>query len=146
MNLDGMLLYYILDDQGNIKAVPLLEWANWFERREKSVVAKTCLLGDKVFISTVFLGMNHNYFDDGPPILWETMVFCVSWSGEYQDRYSSKADALAGHDKAVAWAKHRRLYFIWLITKASIKRSWKACTAWLRKPKKKLTPPLKSSS
>ena len=27
------------------------------------------------WVSTVFLGMDHNYFDDGPPLLFETMAF-----------------------------------------------------------------------
>jgi hypothetical protein len=56
-------------------------------------------------VSTVFLGMNHQ-FGDGPPLLWETMVFMEppSLTESYCDRYPSKAAALKGHDKAVRWA------------------------------------------
>lgn len=53
-----------------------------------------------ILVSTVFLGLDHNY-GDGLPLLWETMIF----NGEhdqYQERYSSKEGALAGHQEAVA--------------------------------------------
>ncbi|WP_166903861.1 hypothetical protein [Mycobacterium sp. DL440] len=30
---------------------------------------------DEVVVSTVWLGLNHSFTDDGPPIIFETMVF-----------------------------------------------------------------------
>lgn len=53
------------------------------------------------FVSTVFLGVDHS-FGDGPPILWETMVFK---NGEeiYCNRYSSAKEARQGHQTAVLW-------------------------------------------
>ena len=54
-------------------------------------------------VSTVFLGIDHNHFGIGPPILYETMVWREDgvWE-DYQERYSSRADALRGHAQAVA--------------------------------------------
>lgn len=51
-------------------------------------------------ISTIFLVLDHAW-DDGPPMLWETMAFggprdeCIM-------RYRSEADAILGHAEAVA--------------------------------------------
>ena len=50
-------------------------------------------------VSTVFLGINHA-FNDGPPVLWETLVFMPD--GEDGERYTSYEDAEAGHARYVA--------------------------------------------
>jgi hypothetical protein len=59
-------------------AVPcgLLEWAAWLEAStiDKSRIVKQEQVGP-YFISTVFLGLNHRFTGDGPPLLFETMVF-----------------------------------------------------------------------
>jgi hypothetical protein len=64
------------------------------------------VLPDGKVVSTVFLGLDHSY-REGPPVLWETMVF--SREGNYDDlhmeRYTSKKDALEGHARAVAMFK-----------------------------------------
>ena len=65
--------HYILE-HGDVKEVPLLEWAEWFEHFELRNIAQT-EISENVRVSTVFLGIDHNFLDDGPPILFETMVF-----------------------------------------------------------------------
>lgn len=53
---------------------------------------------DNVQVSTVFLGLNHNFSEEGDPILFETMVF----NGEYDqemERYCTYDEAVAGHKK-----------------------------------------------
>lgn len=70
-----------------------LAWHGWFESAERHVGDDT-IRG--VRISTVFLGLDHNFFGEGPPILWETMVFGGRLHGEMR-RYSSRADAVRGH-------------------------------------------------
>lgn len=61
-------------------------------------------LGD-YYVSTVFLGTNHNYFG-GPPLIFETMVFRRSdHQGVYQDRYSSEDAAIKGHKETVEMVK-----------------------------------------
>lgn len=56
-----------------------------------------------VRVSTVLIGLNMNYSDIGPPIIFETMIFGPD--NFAQERYATKEAALAGHDRAVAWAK-----------------------------------------
>jgi hypothetical protein len=56
--------------------------------------------GDSIRVSTVFLGLDHG-FGDGPPVLWETMIFGGNHDQE-QWRYSSRGDAVTGHAAAIA--------------------------------------------
>jgi hypothetical protein len=53
----------------------------------------------KVFISTVFLEIDHAWNSD-TPVLWETMIFGGKHDG-YQERYTSVEDALKGHQTAL---------------------------------------------
>ncbi len=65
--------YYILNKAGEpVPTRDMLEAARAFENRSRIVARDT--IGDSV-ASTVFLILDHRYGDDGPPILWETMVF-----------------------------------------------------------------------
>lgn len=48
-----------------------------------------------VRVSTVFMPLNHQ-FGDGPPLVFETMVFGGPLDGE-MERYSTKQDAEVGH-------------------------------------------------
>ena len=88
--------YYRLDE--NHVAVPcaLLEWAKMFEDTDARRVARD-EEGD-IFVSTVFLGMNHNW-GDVPPLLFETMIFGGE-SDEDTWRYSTWQQAVDGHKKA----------------------------------------------
>jgi hypothetical protein len=83
--------HYILEGR---EAVPtdLMTWARSFEKSDR-IVAKTDTPNGKV--STVFLGLNHNW-GDGPPLLFETMVFGGTLDGD-MDRYSTYEQAEAGH-------------------------------------------------
>ena len=54
-----------------------------------------------VRVSTVFLGLDHSHSFDGPPVLWETMVFGGKYDGE-QERYSSFEAAQCGHQQMIA--------------------------------------------
>lgn len=54
---------------------------------------------DDVTVSTVFLGIDHS-FGSGPPLLFETMVFGGPLDEE-QVRYSTEAEAAAGHKAMV---------------------------------------------
>lgn len=64
--------FWILDEKGNPQSVDLMTWAKWFEKKDR--IVKQEWIGD-CWVSTVFLGINHNWSNKGPPILWETMVF-----------------------------------------------------------------------
>jgi hypothetical protein len=60
----------------------------------------------EVTVSTVWLGLNHNWSGLDPPLIFETMVFGGAYH-EYCQRYSTKAQALAGHDQAVAMVREK---------------------------------------
>jgi hypothetical protein len=97
---------YILDEHGQpVPCEDLATWAQWFETADRRV-AQDLDEGDegdagkKVRVSTVFLGLDHNW-GGGPPILWETLVFGGALDGEMA-RYTSLADALAGHQAMCA--------------------------------------------
>lgn len=51
----------------------------------------------KHWVSTVWLGLDHN-FGEGPPLIFETMVFKEGDAGELE-RYSTQEEALRGHKK-----------------------------------------------
>jgi hypothetical protein len=58
-----------------------------------------------VRISTVWLGLNHNFSLEGPPLIFETMIFSETGDlemDEYCWRWSTEVQALAGHDQALA--------------------------------------------
>jgi FKBP-type peptidyl-prolyl cis-trans isomerase 2 len=56
-------------------------------------------------ISTVWLGIDHNHFSAGEPLLFETMVFNEDDMGNdvYMERYTHWHEAVAGHNKALNW-------------------------------------------
>jgi len=87
---------YILNGKMPVSCDDLMTWAKWFETADRHV-AKTNI-GD-VKISTVFLGLNHNW-GSGPPLLFETMVFGGELDGE-QERYSTWDEAEKGHKRMV---------------------------------------------
>jgi len=60
---------------------------------------------EAVTVSTVHLLHNHQ-FGDGPPLIFETMVFPRDeWSDLHCERYSTEAEAVAGHAEILARAK-----------------------------------------
>lgn len=62
--------------------------------------------GREFCVSTVFLGLDHQY-GDGPPLVFETMIFAskdgeiTDWCERWGDRYSTIDGARAGHADAV---------------------------------------------
>lgn len=52
-------------------------------------------------VSTVWLGLDHGW-GDGKPLIFETMVFGGSMADELCQRYSTEAEAEAGHREVVA--------------------------------------------
>ena len=98
--------YYILIDKKPV-AVPMFEWAEWFENAGEERIIKQDEVKDK-FISTVFLGLNHNWNlnDDHRPHLFETMVFKQGGYAEiYCTRCATWEEAEAQHAKAIEWVK-----------------------------------------
>lgn len=61
---------YILDGKTPVPA-DLETWANWYQNADRRV-AETKV--GAVLVSTVFIGLDHNY-DEGEPHIFETMIF-----------------------------------------------------------------------
>ncbi len=58
-----------------------------------------------VFVVSRFVGIDQGYAKiDGPPVLWQTMIFGGPRDLQ-QVRYTSQAAALKGHEQVVALAK-----------------------------------------
>jgi len=112
------------DRQG--RPMEMLDWAAKHEDREYSIVAQHWVRGWKV--STVWLGLNHSHTFEGPPVIFETMIFAPKdasigredWEDagdafgtapadldQYQDRYATEEAAQAGHDRALAAMVHQ---------------------------------------
>lgn len=87
---------YVLDGNGNPQPADTLVWGKWFEEADRRVAVDEI---DDVRVSTVFLGIDHNFECVGPPVLWETMAFGLPDEDEVCERYTSKADALEGHKR-----------------------------------------------
>ncbi len=84
------------------KPLDLMTWANLMEDHAYRRVAETTL-SNGTWISTVWLGLDHN-FGHGAPLIFETMVFPArdDKREEDSDRYSTEAEALDGHAAMVA--------------------------------------------
>lgn len=92
--------HYILNDEGEPIKCDLMTWAFWLQNdREKRRVA-VYEKGD-VKVSTVFLGLDHNY-GDGPPHIWETMVFGGEHDQEMDRCGGKRSEALLMHKAMLA--------------------------------------------
>lgn len=95
-----MLKHYILAGRTPVQVKDSLAWASWMTTGDR-VVAQTKL--GPSFVSTVFLGMDYSW-GDGPPVLFETMVFEGPLAQE-MDRYGTWEEAEAGHAEMVKRVK-----------------------------------------
>lgn len=89
---------YILDANGNPKPEPdVRAWGEWVQKADRRIALDKF---DGVKVSTVFLGLDHN-FGSGEPLVFETMVFGGPFDEECE-RYSTREQAIAGHAAMVA--------------------------------------------
>ena len=106
--------FHVLDENHNaipVKPSRFNEWLITMGHDAKRV--RLDIVGD-MKISTVFLGLNHaSYFGNGPPLLFETMVFSRTEDGEtdfshceFYKRYSTWDEAVKGHERIVKKLKH----------------------------------------
>ena len=92
------MAWYILDENNKPIRSTIVDCGEWLEENpERKAVRQEKI--DDVFISTVFLGLDHAW-NSGIPVLWETMIFGGEHD-QYQERYTSYEDALEGHQIAL---------------------------------------------
>lgn len=109
-------LYY--DRKG--QPIDTMAWARMHEDDDYRTVAQHWVRG--WMVSTVWLGIDHNFTRQGPPVIFETMIFApkdvtigredreaeddafgtVVDLDQYQERYATEEAAQAGHDRALA--------------------------------------------
>jgi hypothetical protein len=95
-----MTSHFYYDRQGN--PISLAQWGRLQEQDGYKRVAFTDL--DWYHVSTVWLGLNHSW-RPGVLHIFETMIFALDDHDDLhhlQQRYSTEAQALAGHDQIVA--------------------------------------------
>jgi hypothetical protein len=87
------------------------DWCEASEDDDYMCVAEDTV--DDLWISTVWLGLDHNHSSDpdAPPLIFETMVFDHSegsqepWADHYMNRFATEEEALRGHREAVLAAE-----------------------------------------
>jgi len=91
-------MYY--DREGN--QISMDEWINLREDQENRFIDRDVING--FLISTVWIGLDHQ-FGDGPPLVFETMVFDQrekeNWEDIFCKRASTEEQAREAHQEAV---------------------------------------------
>ncbi len=102
-----MIFNYKLVGKVAVPCEDVGEWGAWYSTADRRVgLTEVGILR----VSTVFLGIDYNFGDDGDPLLFETMIFCdedpsgSKFSENYCERYSSWEAAERGHEAAVVVA------------------------------------------
>ena len=122
---------YVLNQHNEPVVVKdLMLWAAAFEDNDKRIVRQTTVteLGEylvspfkSVFVSTVFLGLDHNFMGEGPPIVFETMVFGGPFNHTMW-RYATWDEAVKGHEQLVKMVRDPSWMFRQV--KINIQRWW----------------------
>ena len=88
--------YFILNGERTVTPTGnVTEWVAFLEAGIDNRRVDRTEVTEDVEVSTVFLGLNHQ-FGDGPPLLFETLVFGGKMDGE-MCRYSTWDQAVSGH-------------------------------------------------
>lgn len=112
-------LYWVLDENGEAIPAPhgMFSAEAFLQSDDKRRVAETLVEGPagqpNLWVSTVFLTINHNWMMGDTPTLFETLPFIKpkyrsklgkGLSGNMW-RYATRAEALRGHEKMVQMLK-----------------------------------------
>lgn len=94
-------LFYKLDNCHHVHPCNVTEASELFDNIEKRRVASTQI--GKVIVSTVFLTFDHCFNENGPPLLFETMVFDNGDDARQEcQRCSTWNQAVKQHRRVVA--------------------------------------------
>lgn len=93
------MMFYYLDNKKTV-ACDCVKWSEEYKDYKSRRVDWTEI--DGIEISTVFLGIDHNYSGDRPK-LFETMVFDDKGNDIYMMRYTTWDEAEEGHEIAKQW-------------------------------------------
>lgn len=87
----------------------VLKWANDFEEgKKKRIVQQSYAFFGMLWVSTVWIGLDHSWNNTGPPLIFETMVFPrfpftikQRWADLDMARYTTKTQSVEGHKAMV---------------------------------------------
>lgn len=99
--------------------VDLMTWARWFENIDNRRIDYTDI-NDTIYVSTVFLGLDHNFGNSGVPVLFETMIFGGAHNNELW-RCAFYNQALKQHAIAVKLARKSAMAVADIAAKAGAK-------------------------
>lgn len=109
-----MSTYWFKLDENKVPHICTLEeYAEWSKEGQEVRIMKQSYIKN-VFISTVFLGIDHSY-DDAPshiPVLFETMIDGMG-SDQELERYVTYGEAIKGHWKHVGRSLQRVITGEW---------------------------------
>lgn len=101
--------WVLREDRVPVPARSLEEWAMFFDKAENRLVAKTVVSPNgRTGVSSVFLGLDHNWCPEGGPVLFETMIFGGPLN-EYCRRSRTWTECEEEHRIAVRRARTARL-------------------------------------
>jgi hypothetical protein len=106
---------YILDGHTPVPCEDVLEWGAWYEDPSHRRVGLTDV--GMFHVSTVFLGIDHNFQGEGAPILFESMVFYESGKKgdgvlDLQRRYATWEEAERGHERVIGFVRENYDSFV----------------------------------
>lgn len=100
-----MTNYYKLNPDKSVSECSMEAWGRQrrFMRETNTKHVAYDIVKDKR-VSTVWLGLDHQFTGIGSPLLFETIIFNKDLRAEqYCHFYSTWDEALAGHEKAKQW-------------------------------------------
>lgn len=95
-------VYYKLEGKAYVSCTP--EEAEELLRNPIGRIIDRTDIVDDIYVSTVFMAIDHSREDEGPPVLFETMVFGGELDG-MMNRYTSYEAAEDGHQEIVTKVK-----------------------------------------
>lgn len=103
--VDPHLPYYDMDGM----PISIGRWAQLFEDIEGRRIAETLVPmpgGSEARVSTVWLGIDHNFAGEGPPLIFETMAFFDNevYNDSFCARTSTREEAERMHEIGCKWA------------------------------------------
>jgi hypothetical protein len=97
-DLRQALLKYVLDGHKPVLERDLLRWAEWMGTADRRVK----LTEHELFVvTTVFLGLDHRFYGNGPPLVFETIALVNRSRRSAAGGYASWEDAELGHEAMV---------------------------------------------
>ncbi len=130
--------YFVLEGHQIKEVDNVLAWGRWFEKADRRVEQTK---RGRILVSTVFLGLDHNFASTGEPVLFETMIF-GGRQDNYQMRWHTWEEAEAGHKTTVKMALGgwrslvepiiaEGLYWWSSIPQLPVQESWADTLKWL---------------